>query len=89
MISSPKPFSSFLWTMGACSNSFDEGIQKLHALLDRVRKEKMSLSPSKLKLFMTEAMFAGAQVGPQGVSPDSAKLTTIVNWPIPEDVSHL
>ena len=49
----------------------------------------MSLSPSKLKLFMTEAVFAGAQVGPQGVSPDSTKLTAIVDWPIPEDASHL
>ena len=49
----------------------------------------MSLSPSKLKVFMTEAVFAGAQVGPQGVSPDSSKLTAIVDWPIPEDASHL
>ena len=49
----------------------------------------MSLSPSKLRLFMTEAVFAGAQVGPQGVSPDSSKLMAIVDWPIPEDASHL
>jgi hypothetical protein len=74
---------------GMASDSFKEGIEKLRKLLERVRREKMSLSPSKLKLFMTEAVFAGAQVGPQGVSPDSAKLTAIVNWPIPEDASHL
>ena len=74
---------------GMASDSFEEGITKLRALLDRVRREKMSLSPSKLKLFMTEAVFAGAQVGPQGVSPDSTKLTAIVDWPIPEDASHL
>ena len=49
----------------------------------------MSLSPSKLKLFMSEAVFAGAQVGVEGVSPDPAKLMTIVNWPIPVDTSHL
>src|ERR1700678_2297869 len=74
---------------GMASNSFEEGMKKLRTLLDRVRREKMSLSPSKLRLFMTEAVFAGAQVGPQGVSPDSAKLTAIVDWPIPEDASHL
>jgi len=74
---------------GMASDSFEEGMGKLRTLLDRVRKEKMSLSPSKLKLFMTEAVFAGAQVGPQGVSPDSGKLTAIVNWPIPGDASHL
>jgi Reverse transcriptase (RNA-dependent DNA polymerase) len=74
---------------GITADSFDKGIDKLRTLLDRVRRKKMSLSPSKLKLFMTEAVFAGAQVGPQGVSPDSTKLTAIVNWPIPEDASHL
>jgi Reverse transcriptase (RNA-dependent DNA polymerase) len=34
---------------GMASNSFEEGLEKLRTLLDRVRKEKMSLSPSKLK----------------------------------------
>ena len=74
---------------GMASDSFSEGINKLTTLLERVRKEKMSLSPSKLKLFMTEAVFAGALVGPQGVSPDTTKLTAIVDWPVPEDASHL
>ena len=74
---------------GMAADSFEEGLKKLRMLLDRVRREKMSLSPSKLKLFMTEAVFAGAQVGPQGVSPDTNKLTAIVDWPIPEDASHL
>lgn len=61
------------------SNSFEEGMEKLCTLLERVCREKMSLSPSKLKLFMTEAVSTGAQVGPQGVSPDSNKLTAIIN----------
>ena len=74
---------------GMASDSFEEGLKKLRMLLERVRREKMSLSPSKLKVFMMEAVFAGAQVGPQGVSPDSSKLTAIVDWPIPEDASHL
>jgi hypothetical protein len=74
---------------GIASDSFEEGMGKLRTLLERVRREKMSLSPSKLQLFMTEAVFAGAQVGPQGVTPDTAKLTAIVDWPIPDDASHL
>jgi hypothetical protein len=74
---------------GMSADSFQEGMEKLETLLERVREEKMSLSPSKLRLFMTEAVFAGAQVGPQGVTPDTAKLTAIVDWPIPGDASHL
>ena len=49
----------------------------------------MSLSPSKLKLFMSGAVFAGARVGVEGVSPDPVKLTAIVDWPTPADASHL
>jgi hypothetical protein len=74
---------------GMALDSFEEGIHKFCAPLDQVQREKMSLSPSKLKLFMTEAVFAGAQVRPQDVSPDSTKLTAIVDWPIPGDASHL
>ena len=62
---------------------------KLHTLLEHVFREKMSLSPSKLKLFMGEAIFAGAQVEPEGVSPDAMKLAVIVDWPIPVNTSHL
>jgi len=42
-----------------------------------------------LQVFVTEAVFAGARIGPGGVSPDSSKLTAVVNWKIPEDASHL
>ena len=48
---------------GMAADSFEEGIQKLRTLFDRVRREKMSLSPSKLRLFMTEAVFAKCQPG--------------------------
>jgi hypothetical protein len=38
---------------------------------------------------MNEAVFAGATVGPDGVKPDTMKLTAIVNWLQPQDASHL
>ena len=74
---------------GAASNTFEEGMTKLHTLFEHVHKEKMSLFPSKLRVFMNEAVFAGAQVNVEGISPDSAKLMAIVDWPIPADASHL
>ena len=49
----------------------------------------MSLSPSKMRLFMLKAVFTGAQVESKGVSPDTVKLTAIVNWLVPSDASHL
>ena len=74
---------------GMAFDSFEEGMTKLHTLLECIHREKMSLSPSKLRLFMGEAVFTGAQVGPEGVSPDAIKLMAIVYWLIPVDASHL
>ena len=74
---------------GSAADSFEEGIAKLQRILEHVRREKLSLSPSKLQVFMTEAVFSGAHFGPGGVSPDSSKLTAVVNWKVPKDASHL
>jgi len=74
---------------GSAADSFEEGLGKMLSILKRVRREKLSLSPSKFKAFMTEAVFAGGLVGPNGVSPDPSKLTAVVDWKIPEDASHL
>jgi hypothetical protein len=38
---------------------------------------------------MTDAVFAGATVGPEGIKPDLTKLTMIVDWKKPNDLSAL
>ena len=48
---------------GAAMKSFKEGMSKLRTLLEHVCREKMSLSPSKLRLFMSEAVFARREWG--------------------------
>ena len=74
---------------GSAVDSFEEGMAKLRRILKRVCREKISLSPGKLQVFMTETVFAGAHIGPGGVSPNFSKLTAVVNWKVPEDVLHL
>jgi RNase H-like domain found in reverse transcriptase len=49
----------------------------------------MSLSAKKSKFFMTEMIFAGSKVGPDGVQADEAKLTAVVNWRPPPDLLAL
>jgi hypothetical protein len=70
---------------GGAADSFEEMIEKLTRIFQRCRERKLSLSPMKCCLFMTETTFAGATVGPQGVQPDLEKLTAIVNWERPGD----
>ena len=79
----------FMDDRGMAFDTFEEGMAKLLTLLECIHREKMSLSPSKLKLSMGEAVFMGARVGVEGVSPGAAKLMAIVDWPIPVNVSHL
>lgn len=74
---------------GSATDTFEDGMDKLCQILEWVRREKLFLSPGKLRLFMTEAVFAGVSVGPLGVTPDATKLTAVVNWPQPSDTSHL
>jgi hypothetical protein len=38
---------------------------------------------------MTEAVFAGAMVGPDGIKPDLTKLTAIIDWEQPKDLNML
>ena len=74
---------------GSAADTFDEMMNKLTQIFTKVRKKGLSLSASKTELFMTQMVFAGATVGPQGVQPDLAKLTAIVNWKTPENATAL
>ena len=74
---------------GTAANTFEEMIEKLTRIFTLVRNHKLSLSASKCEFFMTTMVFAGASVGPKGVQPDLNKLTTIVNWKVPEDALAL
>ena len=73
---------NFIDDGGSAADLFEEGMVTLRRILECVCREQLLLSLGKLWVFMTEAVFAGACVGPWGVSP-------VVNWKIPEDASHL
>ena len=73
----------------SADDNFDSMMGKLRRILERVRDRALSLSPSKSKFFMTNASFAGAIVGPRGVTPDLGKVTAVVDWPQPKDALNL
>jgi len=74
---------------GSAGDTFEEMLEKLERIFQRCREQKLSLSPMKCRLFMTETTFAGATVGLAGVQPDLEKLTAIVNWERPADALNL
>ena len=74
---------------GTAGDTFNELYSKIKRILEQVRASKLSLSPSKSRFFATNAVFAGGKIGPQGVSPDQAKLTAVVDWERPRDALNL
>ncbi|TFY75650.1 hypothetical protein EWM64_g8362 [Hericium alpestre] len=74
---------------GVAADTFEDMLEKLHIIFNRVCEHNLSLSPSKSSFFMTEAVFAGARVGPDGILPDLTKLTAIVDWAQPTDALNL
>ncbi|VDC07025.1 unnamed protein product [Peniophora sp. CBMAI 1063] len=74
---------------GACGDDFDTMLGKLEQVLQRVRERHLSLSAPKFFCFMRNSKFSGARVGRDGVLPDLAKLTAIVEWPVPATAFNL
>ena len=74
---------------GCTDDTFTGMVSKLRQVFQRCREHKLSLSPTKCRIFMTETTFAGATVGPQGVQPDLAKLSAVVNWKQPDNALNL
>jgi hypothetical protein len=52
-------------------------------------ESSLSLSVEKSGFFIMEIIFTGSVVGPNGVKPDTTKITTVVDWQQPADVLNL
>ena len=74
---------------GIAGDDFTEKMSTLRTVFERIRREDLSLSPQKTSLFMAEVVFAGERVGKQGIRPDLAKLTAVINWGVPQDLLNL
>ncbi|KAH7919813.1 hypothetical protein BV22DRAFT_1022350, partial [Leucogyrophana mollusca] len=82
-------YDLFVDDTGMAGDDFDEKLNRPCKFMERVREKRLSLSPQKTKLFMTEAVFAGARVGREGVRPDLAKLSAVADWAVPQTLHNL
>ena len=74
---------------GLAGDHFETMLANTIQLLQRVHEKGLSLSAAKCKFFVTEATFAGARVGPEGIKPDLTKLTAVADWKTPTDLQKL
>jgi len=74
---------------GMAGDDFEGLLDRTRQFLTRIRESHLSLSVKKSEFFMTEIIFAGSLVGPDGVKPDATKITAVVDWRQPPDVLNL
>ena len=66
------------------SDTFEELFGILTQFLSKCRVAKLSIVPSKMKLFQTEFIFAGAWLSQEGVKPNLDKVVAVIDFPRPQ-----
>ena len=69
--------------------SFEECLENLGIILDRLSDAGLKLKPSKCQLFQTEVAFLGHRVGRDGISCDPAKIESVQEWPTPKSAADV
>ena len=71
-----------------CKN-FEEGIERLTVVFQRLRKSGLKLKPQKCTLFQEEVIYLGHKVSGKGVETDPEKISAVKEWPVPKSVHDI
>ena len=63
--------------------SFEETLQNLQTVFQRIRDAGLKLKPKKCELFTKEILYLGFRVNGDGVKPDPGKIEAVTQWPLP------
>ena len=71
------------------SHTFEEHLERLERVLDRLRQHGLKIKPSKCQMFRREVKYLGHKVGGQGVMTDPDKVDVVKSWPTPKNLKEL
>ena len=71
------------------SRTFDEHIERVKLVLERIKGANLKLKPSKCKFCQHSVRFLGSIVSKEGVSPDPEKVRAVQEWPVPQNVTEV
>ena len=69
--------------------SFEQELQRLQTVFDRLREANLKLSPKKCDLFKHEVNYLGHVVSDRGIVPDPQKVNSIRLWPQPRNLTEV
>ena len=71
------------------SKTYEEHLQRLEVVLQRLRQHGLKIKPSKCHFLRKECHYLGHVVSSSGVSTDPGKTKAINNWPRPKSEKEL
>ena len=66
------------------SKTFEQHLERLNLVLDRLRRANLKVKPSKSHFFQKRVEFLGNLVSSSGIFPDPEKLSAVAEWPVPK-----
>ena len=71
------------------SQSFEQGLQRLTRIFERLQEANLKLKPSKCALFQKQTKFLGHLVSENGIRTDPDKIEAVENWPTPTSAKQM
>ena len=71
------------------SKTWEEHVQRLRQVFQRLREAGLKLKPKKCQLFRTQVGFLGHIIDGDGIHTDPDKIRTIQDWPTPSDLHEV
>ena len=71
------------------SCGFEEHLERLDMVLQRLIDHGLKAEPAKCKLFREEVAYSGHRISRHGVSTDPDKVSAVADWPTPKNASEL
>ena len=71
------------------SATFEEHLERLQAVFERLEKHNLKLKPSKCHLFKERVVYLGHVVSEAGIQADPEKIEAVKNWPIPQNTKDV
>lgn len=71
------------------SSSFEQGIDRLKVVFNKLRQANLTLKPQKCHFFQERVDYLGFEVSSNGIRPGSRKIESVSNFPHPRDAHNV
>ena len=71
------------------SQTYEEHLQRLELVFNKLRESGLKLSPKKCSLFMEKVKYVGHIVSEEGIETDPDKVQKVLDWPTPKSPEEI